>query len=58
MIAQSLVCALDDGSRSISTQDIVAPILFLLGLFFVLALIISYTYVTEFQVCDAVVFLK
>ena len=50
MISQSLVSALDDGVGGISSQDIVAPILFLLCLFFILSIIISCTYVTRFQV--------
>ena len=50
VIAQSLVAALDDGTNDISSQDIVAPLLFLLTFFFILALILSCVHITEFQV--------
>lgn len=49
MIAQSLVSALDDGQQVISAQDVVAPVLFLLSCFFILAVVLSCSYITEFQ---------
>ena len=52
VIAQSLACALDDGASHISAQDIVAPLLFLLCFFFVLAVVISCAHITAFQVSD------
>ena len=50
VISQGLVCALDDGASGITSQDVVAPLLFLLGFFFIISLIISCSYITNFQV--------
>lgn len=52
VIAQSLVAALDDGAAGISAQDVVAPLLFLLGVFFTASVVVSFSHVSDFQVSE------
>lgn len=49
VISQALASALDDGHGNISAQDIMAPILSMLGLFFVVSVLVSCTHVSKLQ---------